>query len=179
MTNLKVLAAMLVWGAHSSLIPRVAQTIGITASTATLSLSSNHESATAVSTDTASIGFSTSLDDLLSTSIPAATGLTSNPSNEARVHLVKVGVGGFHFKPDQLTGVSIGDVVTFEFYPLDHSVARAEYGSACVPYEYTGRDKTGFWSGTQWVHAVEDVSRSLRKRCNYEMADFGRLPTGT
>lgn len=45
----------------------------------------------------------------------------------------------------------MGDIVTFEFYPPDHSVARAEFGSACVPYEYTGKNKQGFWSNTQNV----------------------------
>lgn len=79
-------------------------------------------------------------------------------SSTPKVHLVKAGVGGFVFEPDQLTNVSVGDVVTFEFYPPDHSVARAEFGSACVPYEYTGKSKVGFWSGTQWVNTTSEVS---------------------
>jgi hypothetical protein len=29
--------------------------------------------------------------------------------------------------------------------------------SPCVPYEYTGKDKVGFWSDTQWVDTVNDV----------------------
>lgn len=83
---------------------------------------------------------------------------TQTSASEVRVHVVKAGAGGFHFEPAELTNVSVGDVVTFEFYPPDHSVARAEYGSACVPYEYTGRDRTGFWSETQWVKTPRDVS---------------------
>lgn len=78
-------------------------------------------------------------------------------SNSSRVHLVKVGAGGFHFQPAQLNNVSVNDIVTFEFYPPDHSVARAEYESACVPYEYTGKGKVGFWSETQLVDTVDDV----------------------
>lgn len=54
--------------------------------------------------------------------------------------------------------MSVGDVVDFEFYPPDHSVARAEFGSPCVPYEYTGKDKVGFWSETQWVKTVNDLT---------------------
>ena len=80
---------------------------------------------------------------------------------------MRVGAGGFHFKPDQLTGVLVDDIVTFEFYPLDHSVARAEYGSPCVPYEYTGTNKTGFWSETQWVHTVEEVSYRFQLQHSY------------
>ncbi|KAH7117998.1 hypothetical protein B0J11DRAFT_592558 [Dendryphion nanum] len=64
-----------------------------------------------------------------------------------------VGNGGFSFQPAELKNVQTGDIITFEFYPLDHSVARAEFGSACAPYEYTGPEKAGkgFWSGTKWL----------------------------
>ena len=78
-------------------------------------------------------------------------------SDMPHVHLVQVGAGGFYFEPNTLSNVSIGDTVTFEFYPPDHSVARAEYGSACMPYEYTGRGKIGFWSETQIVKTAGDV----------------------
>jgi plastocyanin len=88
------------------------------------------------------------------TSTSTVPGVTTSP----KVHLVQVGAGGFHFEPAQLDNVSVGDVVTFEFYPPDHSVARAEYGKEpCMPYEYTGKDKIGFWSGTQWVNTERDV----------------------
>lgn len=74
-----------------------------------------------------------------------------------KVHLVKAGSGGFNFEPDRLDNVAVGDVVTFEFYPPDHSVARAEFGSPCMPYEETGANKTGFWSQTQIVKTARDV----------------------
>lgn len=35
----------------------------------------------------------------------------------------------------------------FEFFPPDHSVARAEYQQPCIPYEDTWEDKVGYWSG--------------------------------
>ena len=93
-------------------------------------------------------------------SVTATTGpvasSTSTPS-APRVHIIKAGAGGFEFEPQQITNVAVGDTVTFEFYPPDHSVARAEFGSACVPYEYTGKDKKGFWSGTQLVDTVAEV----------------------
>jgi plastocyanin len=74
-----------------------------------------------------------------------------------KVHLIKAGAGGFKFTPQQLLNVRVGDVVTFEFYPPDHSVAQAEYGDACVPYELSHSDKVGFWSETQNVSSVADV----------------------
>ncbi|KNG52876.1 extracellular serine-rich protein [Stemphylium lycopersici] len=106
-----------------------------------------------------------SVTSLSTSAVPTASiaSLTSSAATEAssggaRVHLVKAGAGGFQFEPAELTNVSAGDVITFEFYPPDHSVVRAEYGSACVPYEYTGRDRTGFWSETQWVKTPNDIT---------------------
>ncbi len=44
----------------------------------------------------------------------------------------------------------------FQFYPTNHSVVRAEYHSPCIPYELTGRDKVGFFSGYHPVDAILD-----------------------
>jgi plastocyanin len=93
---------------------------------------------------------------------PTSSVTSQTRDNHVRVHVVKAGAGGFHFEPAELTNVSVGDIVAFEFYPPDHSVARAEYGSACVPYEYTGRNRAGFWSETQWVDTPDDVSTPTR-----------------
>ena len=35
----------------------------------------------------------------------------------------------------------------FQFFPPNHSVGRAEYQQPCIPYEDTGLNKVGFWSG--------------------------------
>lgn len=105
-----------------------------------------------------------------STSTASATSSASSSSSSSssrgpQVHTVKVGSGGFKYEPAELRNVSVGDTITFEFYPPDHSVARAEYMSPCVPYEYTGRDKVGFWSGTQFVDTVDEVSFLRCCRC--------------
>ncbi|KAF2878297.1 hypothetical protein BDV95DRAFT_479492 [Massariosphaeria phaeospora] len=86
-----------------------------------------------------------------------AASASASPSGP-KVHLVKAGSGGFKFEPAEIFNVSVGDTITFEFYPPDHSVARAEFESPCVPYEYTGKDKVGFWSTTQWVKTTEDIT---------------------
>jgi len=83
---------------------------------------------------------------------------TPTSSGEPTIHSVKAGAGGFKFTPQELHNVSVGDIVQWEFYPPDHSVARAEFGSACVPYEYTGKDKVGFWSETQWVNNTNELT---------------------
>ena len=76
---------------------------------------------------------------------------------------MKVGPGAFKFVPQELTNISVGDIVTFEFYPPDHSVVQAEYGSACVPYSYVDKDHEGkgFWTETQWVDTNADVSSHI------------------
>lgn len=85
---------------------------------------------------------------------------TSQPPLPPNPHTytIKVGAGTHSFPPQSLSDIPIGDIVTFEFYPPNHSVARAEYGAACVPYEQTGRDKVGFWSGVHllggWMRCV-------------------------
>lgn len=35
----------------------------------------------------------------------------------------------------------------FQFFPRNHSVGRAEYGQPYIPYEDTGENKVGFYSG--------------------------------
>lgn len=90
--------------------------------------------------------------------------------------LIKVGAGGFKFSPPSISNVSIGDIITWEFYPKDHSVARAEFGSACVPYETTGRDRTGFWSETQWVNSATEVWLIELQSVDGAVADFGVRP---
>ncbi len=63
--------------------------------------------------------------------------LSASPtaSNGPKNYTVQVGAGGFTYNPSSLSDVAIGSVITFEFFPPDHSVARAAFGSACVPYE--------------------------------------------
>jgi plastocyanin len=78
---------------------------------------------------------------------------STTTADEHRIHNIKVGARGEHtFYPAEVSNVNIGDTVSFQFYPTGHSVARAEYSDACVPYESTGPGKQGFWSGPQEVH---------------------------
>jgi hypothetical protein len=106
------------------------------------------------------------------------TDMMTGVLDKSQVHIVKVGAGGFKFEPDVLHNISVGDIVAFEFYPPDHSVARADFGSACVPYEYTGKDRTGFWSGTQLVQTVGDVSNPIDKKLEATLTSPARSLTG-
>lgn len=53
-----------------------------------------------------------------------------------------------------MTQANVGDTILFQFYPTNHSVIRAEYGYPCIPYEDTGVDKIGFFSGFKPVDAI-------------------------
>jgi hypothetical protein len=72
-------------------------------------------------------------------------------------HSIKGGAGEHAFTPQFLSVIPINDIVSFKFYPSNHAVARADYGSAYMQYEMTGRDKLGFWSGEQVVKMVGEV----------------------
>ena len=61
--------------------------------------------------------------------------------------------GGHTFVPD-VTLAEVGDVIEFQFYPTNHSVIRAEYQYPCIPYEDTGVNKFGFFSGFKPVDAI-------------------------
>ncbi|RMZ67089.1 extracellular serine-rich [Pyrenophora seminiperda CCB06] len=100
---------------------------------------------------------SSSVSPATITAAPSSSSL-STPSPSPKVHTITAGAGGFKFTPQEISNVSVGDIVTWEFFPPDHSVARAEFGSACVPYEDTGKDKVGFWSGTQLVNNTDELT---------------------
>ncbi|OAL03415.1 hypothetical protein IQ06DRAFT_324098 [Phaeosphaeriaceae sp. SRC1lsM3a] len=51
---------------------------------------------------------------------------------------------------------NVGDTIEFRFYPTNHSVVRAEYGFPCIPYEMSGPNKQGFFSGFNAIDKVVD-----------------------
>ncbi|KAF1938177.1 hypothetical protein EJ02DRAFT_505553 [Clathrospora elynae] len=90
---------------------------------------------------------------------PCTNNAYETNTNSIPLLCAEVGAGGFKFTPQSLTGVAIGDVISFEFYlPPDDSVARADVQRASVPYESTGQGKIGFWSGTQVVKVADPPS---------------------
>ncbi|KAH4354200.1 hypothetical protein HBH97_254560 [Parastagonospora nodorum] len=71
---------------------------------------------------------------------------SSASSAPTQTYTVQVGLADHKFQPDTVQA-GIGDIVEFRFYPANHSVVRAKYGLPCVPYEMTGSQRTGFFSG--------------------------------
>ncbi|KAK0617890.1 hypothetical protein B0T17DRAFT_509477 [Bombardia bombarda] len=73
---------------------------------------------------------------------------TASPTSSTGPAIIPVAVGaeGHKFSPNSVTA-KVGDIVRFSFYPGGHTVIRAEYKYACIPYEYTGVNKVGFFSG--------------------------------
>ncbi|KAL9075643.1 MAG: hypothetical protein Q9161_001394 [Pseudevernia consocians] len=84
-------------------------------------------------------------DSTPSPSSAAPSIVTASGSLQA-THVVTVGQELNQFDPDSLTA-NVGDVIQFQFFPPNHSVGRAEYQQPCIPYEDTGENKVGFWSG--------------------------------
>ncbi|KAF8475855.1 hypothetical protein BDZ91DRAFT_196320 [Kalaharituber pfeilii] len=68
------------------------------------------------------------------------------PSPGGTEHVVKVGYLAHKFVPDS-TKAAVGDVIRFEFYPVNHSVVRADFDAPCIPREMLNSTKKGFYSG--------------------------------
>lgn len=78
----------------------------------------------------------------------ALVGLVSAQST--KVHTVQVGdkSGALKFYPEEIPDAAVGDLVQFQFYPVNHSVARSGFASPCVPLDpATANGTSGFFSG--------------------------------
>jgi len=84
------------------------------------------------------------------TKVARSSSVVSGP---AQTHTIQVGLADHKFVPN-VTEAAVGDTLEFRFYPLNHSVVRAEYLVPCIPYEMSGPSKTGFFGG---FHAVDKV----------------------
>ena len=79
--------------------------------------------------------------------------LSQRDSSEGQIHIVTVGQNGFMYQPNNISA-NIGDTISFQFYPSNHSVVRGVYcgdteGGACnpcVPIELVQNGTTGFSS---------------------------------
>ncbi|KAH3955956.1 hypothetical protein HBH98_256280 [Parastagonospora nodorum] len=99
---------------------------------------------------------------------------SSASSAPTQTYTVQVGLADHKFQPDTVQA-GIGDIVEFRFYPANHSVVRAKYGLPCVPYEMTGSQRTGFFSGFKPVDKVLDDARFLATS-TYKITDPIRRP---
>ncbi|KAF9693922.1 hypothetical protein EKO04_007808 [Ascochyta lentis] len=89
---------------------------------------------------------------------------TTTPST-FQTHTIQVGLLDHKMRPET-TEAAVGDFIEFDFYPLNHSVVRAEYGFPCIPYEMTGSNKKGFFSGFRPVDKVLDRPPKYSVRVN-------------
>jgi plastocyanin len=78
---------------------------------------------------------------------------SATTSSVQQTHTINVGDGGNKFNPP-ITQAAVGDLIEFDFFPPNHSVVRAEYKFPCIPYEDTGTDKVGFFSGFYPVDVI-------------------------
>lgn len=65
---------------------------------------------------------------------------TNSPSP---VQTVSVGKGGFVFTPDTIVA-KIGEEITFQFFPKNHSVVQADFNNPCNPAAAPGSIFSGF-----------------------------------
>jgi plastocyanin len=73
----------------------------------------------------------------------------TSTQDEITIHTILVSNTTHYFTPNSINALP-GDIVTFKFWPGNHSVIRAEYGYPCIPYEdLDGNENGGFYSGVQ------------------------------
>lgn len=90
---------------------------------------------------------------------------TKTSSSATQTHTIQVGLLDHKMRPET-TEAAVGDIIEFDFYPLNHSIVRAEYGFPCIPYEMTGSGKKGFFSGFNPVGKVLDDPPKYSVRVN-------------
>ncbi|KIX07483.1 uncharacterized protein Z518_02136 [Rhinocladiella mackenziei CBS 650.93] len=100
---------------------------------------------------TSTDSFSSTTPTTDSSTVPSGTTATNTISGPI-THTVAFARGGHTFEPD-VTLAKVGDTILFQFNSANHFVIRAEYGYPCIPYEDTGVDKIGFFSGFKLVDA--------------------------
>ena len=73
----------------------------------------------------------------------------TSTQDEITIHTILVSNTTHYFTPNSINALP-GDIVTFKFWPGNHSVIRAAYGYPCIPYEDLDENESGgFYSGVQ------------------------------
>ncbi|KAK5163558.1 uncharacterized protein LTR77_010507 [Saxophila tyrrhenica] len=78
----------------------------------------------------------------------------STKEGDHTMHYVTVGKNENNYYPNSIVA-SPGDIISFQFYPLNHSVIKAAYGFPCIPYEDTGLPGNTFYSGWMPVAQIQ------------------------
>ncbi|KAI1085133.1 hypothetical protein F5B20DRAFT_575598 [Whalleya microplaca] len=90
---------------------------------------------------------------------------TATSSSAAVTHTVKVGLQ-HDFQPDTIQA-NPGDTIHFNFYPKNHSVARAAFKNPCIPWELTQFDGETFFSGAIEQETAQNPLPSWELRVNH------------
>lgn len=87
----------------------------------------------------------------------ALAGLVS-AADSVKVHIVKVGNAqgnSLRFDPEELQA-EVGEMVQFQFYPKNHSVARSSFTNPCTPLDpATANGTSSFFSGFMPVQSTD------------------------
>jgi plastocyanin len=74
--------------------------------------------------------------------LPLAFAQSSGNGTSPAAYTIAVGQNGLVFTPE-ITNAKVGDHVTFQFFPKNHSVVQADFSNPCNPSE----GRSGFYSG--------------------------------
>ncbi|CAZ84321.1 unnamed protein product [Tuber melanosporum] len=90
---------------------------------------------------------------LLSNAQSSVSNDPPTPSGSVKQHVIQVGdvSGALKFYPETVRA-SVGDMVQFQFYPQNHSLAQSSFDKPCEPLAQAN-GSTPFWSGFMPVSA--------------------------
>lgn len=80
--------------------------------------------------------------------------VASTATGTVKMHIVKVSNknGSLTYNPSN-TIAAVGDMVQFQFYPVNHTVTQSTFANPCVPIHNVMSNTTGFFSGFMPVSA--------------------------
>jgi len=119
----------------------------------------------AISTEPSTTAAASASSSPSPTTLQSSVSTTATTIPEPQTHTIQAGLLDHKMRPET-TEAAVGDFIEFDFYPLNHSIVRAEYGFPCIPYEMTGSGKTGFFSGFNPVDKVLDKPPKYTVRVN-------------
>jgi plastocyanin len=64
--------------------------------------------------------------------VSASASATNTVAGPGAVHTVSVGQNGLTFTPDTIHA-NVGEQITFQFFPKNHSVVQADFNNPCNP----------------------------------------------
>jgi len=116
-------------------------------------------------------------ENMFSLATLAFVAAVTTTASAQTVHAVQVGASGLTFTPNQVTA-SVGDIVSFQFFPADHSATQVTFATPCTPM--SGGFNSGFMavSASSTTHPTFNVTVNATTPIWVSCQQTGHCPAG-